>query len=81
MFRLIKQVSIGQLSYNTSLSSKCMSLINKICMTRPTVINLNSFKFNYYVFMISLDKCNGICNNAIDDFFLQKHIFQVKQKV
>ena len=50
-------------------------------MTRPTVINLNSVKFNYYVFMISLDKCNGICNNAIDDFFLQKHIFQVKQKV
>ena len=57
-----------------------MSSINKPRMTRPTVINLNSVKFNYYVFMISLDKCNGICNNAIDDFSA-KHIFQVKQKV
>ena len=57
-----------------------MSSINKPCMTRPTVINLNSVKFNYYVFMISLDKCNGICNNAIGDFSA-KHIFQVKQKV
>ena len=35
-------------------------------MTRPTLINLNPFGFNFYHFMISLDKCNGSCN-AVDD--------------
>ena len=41
-----------------------MSLNNQSCMTRPTLIDINPVKFNYYPFMISLDKCNGSCNNA-----------------
>ena len=28
---------------------------------------LNHVKFNYYPFMISLDKHNGSCNNVVDD--------------
>ena len=43
-----------------------MSLNNEPCMTRPTLIDLNSVKLIYYPFMISLDKCNGN-RNAIDD--------------
>ena len=43
-----------------------MSLSNESCMARPTVIDLNPIELNYYPFMISLDKCNEICN-AIDD--------------
>ena len=31
-------------------------------MTRPTLIDLNPIKLNYYPFMISLDKCSGSCN-------------------
>ena len=31
-------------------------------------LKLNPVKLNYYPFMTSLDKCNGICNNAFDDF-------------
>ena len=35
-------------------------------MIRPTLIDLNPVEFNYYQFMISLDKCNESCN-AVDD--------------
>ena len=31
-------------------------------MVRPTLIDLNPVELKYYPFMISLDKCNGICN-------------------
>ena len=41
---------------------------NEPCMPRPAVIDLNPVKCNYYPFVISLDKCNGNCNKAIDDF-------------
>ena len=34
---------------------------------------------NYYLSIISLDKCNGICN-AVDDY-LQKYVVLVKYKV
>ena len=30
-------------------------------MVRPTLIDLNPVELKYYPFMISLDKCNGIC--------------------
>ena len=36
-------------------------------MVRPTLIDLNPVKLNYFPFMISLDKCNESCNNAPDD--------------
>ena len=44
-----------------------MSLNNDLCMTRPTLIDLNLVKFNYYPFMISLNKSSGSCNNVFDD--------------
>ena len=43
-----------------------MSLSNEPCMTRYTLIDLNSIELNYYPFIISLDKCNSSCN-AIND--------------
>ena len=57
MFRLIKQVFIALLSFSKSLAIKCMSLNNKTCMIRVTLINLNSVELNYYPFATSLDKC------------------------
>ena len=30
-------------------------------MIRPTLNYFNPFEFNYYRFMINLDKCNGSC--------------------
>ena len=38
------------------------SLNKEPCLIRPTIINLNPIELNYYLFMISLDKCNGSCN-------------------
>ena len=39
-----------------------MSLNDKLCMVRPTLIDLNPVEFKYYPYMISLDKCSGSCN-------------------
>ena len=49
-----------------SLATKCMSLNNKPCMIRPTLIDLNPVELNYYSFMISLDECNGSYNSDND---------------
>ena len=35
-------------------------------MIMPTLIDLNSPEFDYFPFMISLNKCNGSCNAADD---------------
>ena len=42
------------------------ALSNEPCMTRPTIIDWNPFKLNYYSFMVSLEKCNGSFN-VVDD--------------
>ena len=57
--RLTKQVFIVLFSFSGSLATKCVSLSNEPCMARPTLIDLIPVKPNYYLFMISLDKCNG----------------------
>ena len=67
MFRLIKQVFIGLLSFNASLMTKYMSFNNESCMTRPIPNDIVPVKFNYYPFMISLNKYNGSCNNTFND--------------
>ena len=62
MFGFFSKIFIVLLSFIGSLATKCMSLNNEQCKTRPTLIDLNPVEFNYYQFMISLDKCNGSCN-------------------
>ena len=66
MFWLVKQVFIVLLSFSGSLATKCVSVNNEPCRTRPTLIDLNHVKFNYYPFRTSLDKCNE-SRNAVDD--------------
>ena len=66
MFRLIKQVFIVLLNFSGSLVTKCVSLNNELCMSRPNLIDLNPIELNYYPFMVSLDKCSGSCNVADD---------------
>ena len=46
-------------------------------MIRSTLTDLNPVKFNYYPFMVSVDKCNGSCNIALN----KKYVFVVKQKM
>ena len=62
MFSLIEQVLIILLSITKSLTTKSVSLSNKVPMFRLILIYLNPVKLKYYPFMISLDKCSGICN-------------------
>ena len=64
MFWLIEQVLIALLNVSGSLATKCVSFSNEPCMTRPTLIDLNSVELNYYLFMISLDKYDGSCNGG-----------------
>ena len=39
-----------------SLTTKCVSVNNQACMVRPNFVGLNPDKFNYYSFIISLDR-------------------------
>ena len=66
IFRLIKQVFVALMTFPGSLATKCMPLNNEPCFISPTLTDLNLVELNYYPFMISLDKCNGICNVADD---------------
>ena len=61
MFSLIKKVFIVLLSFSSSLETKCLSLNDKPCMIRPTLIDWNSFALKY-LSMISLGKCSRSCN-------------------
>ena len=62
MFSLIEQVLIILLSITKSLTTKSVSLSNKVPMFRLILIYLNPVKLKYYPFMISLDKCSGSYN-------------------
>ena len=66
MFWLTKETFTVLLSFSTSLATKCMYLINEPCMTRPILLYLNLVELNYYLFMVSLDKCSGSCY-VVDD--------------
>ena len=51
---------------NVSSLTRCISLNNKPCMARPTIIDLNpnecNQEFLYYPFMVNLDRCSGNLN-------------------
>ena len=80
MFSLIKQVFIVLRRFNESLArvaqvsnqTKCLSLNDKPCMIRPTIIDLSSVELRYYLFMISLNKCSGSCNVLLPKVFIPK---------
>ena len=65
LFWLVKKVFIVLLSFSESLATKSVSLNDKTCVAGFTLVNLNPIKLNYYLFIISLDKCNRSCN-AVD---------------
>ena len=50
------------LNFTGSLATKCMSLNNEQCKTRPFLIDLNPAELKYYPFMITLNKYRGNCN-------------------
>ena len=48
MFWLIEQVFIALFHFSRSLATKCMSLNDKSCMIRPTLIDFNPVEFNIH---------------------------------
>ena len=61
MFDFLLKTFIG-LSFSGSLAIKYILWNNKHCKTRPLLKNINPLELKYYLFMITLDKCNGISN-------------------
>ena len=56
--------------------TKCLFLNNGPCMVRPILIDMNPDELKYHPFIISFWKCTGGCKML----FLQKYVFQKKQK-
>ena len=76
MFNLSKQVFIVLLNFSSSLAregdrTKHLSINDKPCMVKPTVIDLNPTYLKYYPSMISLYKCIG----SFVTSYLQKYVF------
>ena len=61
MFSLTKQVFIVLLSLTRDWT-RCLFSNDEPCMVRPTSVDMNPFNFEYYLFMISSNKCTGSCN-------------------
>ena len=62
------------LNFSESLITKCVSLSDETCMVRYTVFDLDPIELKYYLFIISLDKCDGSCN-----VLSPKYVFRKKQ--
>ena len=50
-------------------------------MLRPTLVDLNPVEFNYYPFMISLNKCTGSCNVLSSSICVPKETKDINIKV
>ena len=75
MFTFIKKIFIGLLSACTVVSFgeslafsnfegrlKCISLSNRPCQTRPTIVDISLNETLFYSFSVSINKCSGNCN-------------------
>ena len=72
MFGFFEKMFNGLLTrvVNASNLTKCVSLKNQQCITRPTLINLHPNEviqgLHYYPFTVNLDRCIRSCN-TLDD--------------
>ena len=49
-------------------------------MVRPNIIDLNPITFNYYSYIIGLNKCNEICN-AVNELSMKRWVFGKTKEV
>ena len=70
MFRAIKQVFTALLRFSSTLATKCMSLNNQPCITRPTLIDLNPDECNqglgHHPSVVNFNRFDGSCK-TLDD--------------
>ena len=51
-----------------SLAIKCISMNNQPCLVRVTLIDVNLDELHYYLFVISMNRCDGSCSTVEDPF-------------
>ena len=76
MFGFIKQIFIVLLlvllcfcgSLAAAKTIKCVSVNNQQFMVWSTIIDLNLEELYYYLFIISMNRCDGTCNTIEDPF-------------
>ena len=49
-------------------SLECMSMVNRECMSRPRIIDVNVNEPVFHPYSIRVNKCSGSCNNINDPF-------------
>lgn len=81
MFGFIEKIVIGlfstctigsldePLSSNLKRLMKCVLLNNQPCKARPIIVNINSDKTHFYIFIDSVNKCDG------------RFVFQIKLNI
>ena len=60
MFRFVKQLFIGLVSFDVLLAAYFSK--NQPCITRPTPFGLNLVELRYNQFVVSLPNCEKVCN-------------------
>ena len=80
MFVVIENIFTGLLkvctvkSFDESLASsfegsiKCVSLNNRPCQARPTLVNSGINETLFHPFTDSVNKCGGSCNTIYDSY-------------
>ena len=64
------------LYFGGSLAIKYISMNNQSYLVKPMVNNFNIYELDYYLFIISISRCNGSCN-FIEDSLLE-HVLLIK---
>ena len=63
---LLINLAISLFSILKVKTLECVSVINKKCMSRPKIIDLNKNEPVFYPYSIKANKCSGDCNNIND---------------
>ena len=51
-----------------SLAINYVPINNQQCVVMSTLINLNLYELHYYPFIVSMNMCDGTCNDVEDPF-------------
>ena len=82
-YKIMFSLFIVLLSFSESLArdrGKCLFLNDQPCMVIPTVIHMNLNEFEYYSFMITLNKFTGSCNTLSQKIRLPKKTKDINVK-
>ena len=65
---------------NSKEAIKCLTLNNRPCKARSTLVNMNSDETIFYPFTVSINKCGGSCNTLDDPYTRVCVLNKVKKK-